>query len=351
MERKAGSMIDIELIIGTLELDCYVALKSEKELYHRDKIVSPEEAVAFENGFESASKKILLAVRDILNEHMSEKPLIIADKTYPHARSKLYRSEPAGWQILDTTATELKERILGAASTQTLRRSIENKNPAVVFDLDGTLVDVSYRTLGILKEWLASDRIQSFSENLIAQLKAINLKHIGYGLAHVFENAGLDFRDEEVAKIFESTEKHWRKRFFDGRALVEYDRAIGGATEFVWALLKSGIQIIYLTGRNRHAMEEGTREQLKNLGFPCNEAMLYMKADHRTDDHVFKETVFREVSKSFDIIGNFENEYINLKSMLDTFSSECIHTIVDSQHSGRPVPENKQLVFRISDYS
>ena len=41
------------------------------------------------------------------------------------------------------------------------------KRPICVFDLDGTLFDVGFRTIGIIKEWLQSDASSHFDQRLI----------------------------------------------------------------------------------------------------------------------------------------------------------------------------------------
>jgi phosphoglycolate phosphatase-like HAD superfamily hydrolase len=333
--------MDFELLLGSLELDAQVALNRHQQ----DRLKSGQIQLAapdsFKAGYEHAVSVMLLATRRLLTEQLKGLGQEPPTDAVLRLASRAQRLEPENWKIIDTNSVEILSRIV------TLAKSCNN--PAVVFDLDGTLVDVSYRTLGILKEWLASKDLQteSVSPLVLQRLAQINLTHIGYSLGNAFENAGLDLREETVAKAFEASEAYWRKRFFDGHALVDFDREIIGAKDFVAALVSQGVEVIYLTGRSDAMMREGTETQLKKLGFPAVSQSIVMKTDLEMEDHVFKQSAFSKISASRDVVGNFENEYINIKSMMETAPSGCLHVIVDSQHSGRPVPAHSEPVRRI----
>lgn len=335
--------MNVESLIGTIEIDAQIALKQELSKLSQDESSTPAEVEAFTEGFLKAQAIILDKARSLFLDQTSERPRVSRQDVFPHPRNRDYRQEPAGWVVKDCKVSEVYASIDLHAQAA--------KRPAVVLDLDGTLVDVSYRTLGILKEWLASEHALRFPPQLTAHLSAINLTHIGYSLSHAFENAGLNLTDEDVAALFESIERYWRRRFFDGQSLVEYDRPIPNAQGFVWGLFKKGLQVIYLTGRSKKHMESGTHKQLRNLGFPEQEGLLFMKHDNTMDDHVFKCEMFAKLAANYDIVANFENEYLNLHSMFNLRNSGCAHVILDTQHSGRPVPPLTTPVFRLTDYT
>ena len=284
---------------------------------------------------EKAFNSIKLTLENFLNEQ------VITGLPHPHPRSRIYRSEPKLWDIRDLSSNELLELIILKAKN--------TKNPACVFDLDGTLFDVGYRTLGIIQEWLSSESSKQFNENLLKKVTKISYSHIGYSLSHAFENAGFDLRNQEVANLFSSIEKSWKKRFFDGKSLLQYDTLIKNSADFIHKIHENNIAIFYLTGRHFNLMHKGTLEQLNKYSFPLNENNLIMKKSSFIDDQIFKSEEIKTLSKQYNIIGNFENEYLNLAYMcLETPST--IHVIMDSQHSGRPTPELHTPIYRITEF-
>lgn len=346
--------MDIDLLLGTLELDAQVALTRERMLFESSPRAAAGDtketsaAHAFEQGFRQAAAVVIEGARRVLTEQLaglSPEVLSVA-ATGPMGRRIAARPvtiEPEGWNLIDTTGSKLLPKLLD--------ESRRKAKPAVVFDLDGTLVDVSYRTLGILKEWLSIHGHTALRPGLAQQLAHINLTHVGYSLANAFENSGLDLRDEQVASAFEAAEKYWRKRFFDGRALVDFDRALPGAAAFVNRLKESGLTIFYLTGRSAKSMQFGTKEQLRRLGLPLSDNGLFMKPNAAVEDHLFKQETFGKLAADFDIVANFENEYINITSMMDILPDPSFHVVVDTQHSGRPVQSNPRPVYRIQNFS
>jgi hypothetical protein len=82
---------------------------------------------------------------------------------HPHPRSRTYRSEPADWWIEDTDASALRGFIAQRMNHIESGESKTTRQPAIVFDLDGTLFDVGHRTLGIVKQWLALTEVSIIS--------------------------------------------------------------------------------------------------------------------------------------------------------------------------------------------
>ncbi len=299
-------------------------------------IIKKETDAVHHSVLENAYNTIKRTLESFLEEQ------VISGLPHPHPRSRVYRSEPKLWQIKSSTSNELLNLIIDKSKKCT-------KPPVCVFDLDGTLFDVGYRTLGIIQEWLSSEASKQFNEAIIKKVTKVNYQHIGYSLSHAFENAGFDLRDRAVMDLFSSLEKNWKNRFFDGKSLLKYDALFRNSPDFVNKLHENGIGIFYLTGRHYNLMYNGTIEQLKKFSFPFNKSNLILKKSSFIDDQIFKSEEIKNISKNHSVIGNFENEYLNLAFMC-LEAPDAIHVIVDSQHSGRPTPELKTPIYRINGF-
>lgn len=307
-----------------------------------------------ESGYDIGVRAALTALADVFTRGETKSDLadvlaMEASRAFnagPHPRSRTYRAEPLDWAIEDTQA----QVVLALVQENVQRARKAGKPPAIVFDLDGTLFDVSHRTLGILKEWVASQAdTRRYPRALLRRVESIGLCHMGYSLGHAFENAGLDLRDDDVSDILQSAEKLWRKRFFDGKTLVEFDRPVEGAKAFVDLLHADGVHVCYLTGRDHRGMHQGTVRQLEVHGFPLEGTTLLLKSGHEMEDHVYKQEAFAAFASKWAIVGNFENEYVNVGAMAPS-APEAVHVILDTQHSGRPVPTLPVKVWRLTDF-
>ena len=280
------------------------------------------------------------SIKEAIDKFFSEQ--ITLGFPHPHPRSRIYRSEPKTWDIRDSSSQEILNLIIKKSKKS-------KKKPICVFDLDGTLFDVGYRTIGIIKEWLNSEAINNFDQRLIQKIAKMNYDHVGYSLSHLFENSGFDLRNQQIMSIFSSIERVWKKKFFDGVTLVKYDQIIQNSLNFVEHIEKNNIEIFYLTGRYWHSMRNGTMEQLKKFKFPFQEHNLILKMNPFEDDQLFKSEQINKLSQKFDVCGNFENEYLNLAYMA-LEAKDAINVIVDSQHSGRPTPSLDIPIYRISHF-
>ena len=262
---------------------------------------------------------------------------------HPHPRSRIYRSEPQTWSIKNTTAQNIFKLIKEKTSP-------EKTKTACIFDLDGTLFDVGYRTLGIITEWAESFQARKFDKNLIRRIKNVNYHHLGYSLIHAFENAGFDLRNQYVLDMIDNIESFWKRRFFDGKALLSYDGVIRGGPEFLQKLKHElNVEIFYLTGRYEHSMREGTEKQLTKEKILFNKKNLILKDNPSQEDHIYKAYQVKKISETYRVIANFENEYANLNFMAQ-YIPKALHVIVDSHHSGRYVDKMEDQVHRIMDF-
>jgi hypothetical protein len=336
-------------------LQNYLLAQVERRLRERDgqhrNLVRGHSA---QEGFDAGVRATLAALTDVFAlprpTELEEAVALEATRRAnagPHPRSRTYRAEPHGWLIEDTNASQVLGLVREALAEA---RSSGAAPAAVVFDLDGTLFDVSHRTLGILREWLNQQGdTRRYPRALVRRVEAIDICHIGYSLAHAFENAGLDIRDQDVADLLQAAEKFWRKRFFDGKTLVDLDRPVEGAASFVHAVANEAVHVCYLTGRDHRGMAEGTRRQLENHGFPVDDATFLLKRDHEQEDHIYKQEAFRALAERWTVVGNFENEYVNIGHMAPE-APRAVHVVLDTQHSGRPVPDLPMRIMRLADF-
>ncbi|KAB8030731.1 HAD family acid phosphatase [Fluviispira multicolorata] len=286
-------------------------------------------------------EKALQSLKETIKTYLSEQ--VTAGLPHPHPRSRIYRSEPKSWDIYDRSSQEILDLILKKTKNS-------KRKPACVFDLDGTLFDVGYRTLGILNEWLASEASHHFDKRLLQKIAKLNYSHIGYSLSHAFENSGFDLRNQEMMSVFSAVERFWKRKFFDGNTLVKYDKLMNNADIFVNELNKNDIAIFYLTGRYSHSMLKGTEQQLQNFNFPFEKNKLILKHNPHADDQIFKAEQIRNIAEEYDIVGNFENEYLNI-AFMSLEAKDAINVIVDSQHSGRATPSLDMPIYRISHFN
>jgi len=331
--------MDINQFIVDLQERLTEHTNALEELSTTGQAVNPE----YLRGYEDAIRIVQRVAQDLVRDWTSTG--IYAHPPHPHPRSRTYRSEPMDWWIEDTNSTTLRALI-----AEKVNQLPEGQQGAIIFDLDGTLFDVGHRTLGILKKWLALPESQHFPRSLIKRVEGINFNHIGYSLAHAFENAGLNMRSPDVMEVLLAAERFWRRKFFDGETLIEFDQVYSGAVEFVWFCKKLGLKIVYLTGRSQKVMSTGTHRQLEKFGFPLENSDLLLKLNTVTDDAVFKEEAFRAMTHQHTVIGNFENEYVNIRGMVEC-NPKAIHVVVDSQHSGRPVVPLTEKVYRIQSFA
>jgi hypothetical protein len=338
-KRHDEPKMDLKQLLNELQSRLTDHEQALQELTESANSVSPD----YIRGYEDAMRTVQRVAQDLIRDWVLTG--VYAHPPHPHPRSRTYRSEPIDWQIEDTSGSTLRGLI-----ADKLNQPDSRKPNAVIFDLDGTLFDVGHRTLGILRKWLAQPESRHFPKQLVKRVEGITFNHIGYSLSHAFENAGLDMRNPEVMEILLAAERYWRRKFFDGETLVEFDQVYTGAVEFVWFCKRMGAKIVYLTGRSQKVMANGTMRQLEKYGFPVEGAELLLKVNTVTDDAVFKEEAFRAVNHNHRVVANFENEYVNIRGMVQS-EPAAVHVIVDSQHSGRPTLPISEKVYRIQSFA
>jgi phosphoserine phosphatase len=217
------------------------------------------------------------------------------------------------------------------------------ERPAVVFDLDDTLLDNHPRSLEIFRDLARLWEPRTALDGWRDLVSDVRWEDIRYEPADTLRALGIS--DEA---FIEETSAKWRELFFANDYLSS-DEPVAGAVEYVQELADAGARIYYVTGRDEPRMGEGTRESLRELGFPLNRAgTLVMKDAKETDDLEFKRGAFARIRARHEVVGAFENEPRNVNLMKHEFAEATV-VFLDTQHSNRPdVPEPG--IRRIKDF-
>lgn len=224
-------------------------------------------------------------------------------------------------KFLDLSRDEVLERLLN--------HSVGKK---ILFDLDGTLFDVSPRHRAILRSW-ANTLGCGFSNWKLIQ--GLVEKPLPYSIKEAFKVWGLDYEGEHEPH-YRSMYEFWADHFFSGR-FMEYDQVELGAGEFLNELVSEGLEIYYLSGRFNHCMREGSVAKIIEAQFPfTSDEQLILKVDLSIPDVEFKAN---EAKKLGDVRATFDNEPANIVSMVDSMP-EGIHIFFEtvcSSHDARPI--------------
>ncbi|HLB58541.1 MAG TPA: HAD family acid phosphatase [Bdellovibrionota bacterium] len=235
-----------------------------------------------------------------------------------------------GSQFEDLSAKEVLSRILN-----------HNQGNKILFDLDGTLFDVSFRHRAILRAW-AESHGGSFQEG--KKIRRLLEEPLPYSIEEAFRIWGLEHSGEHQDH-FESLYSFWEGHFFSGH-YMEHDQPEEGAVEFLKTLEKEGLEVFYISGRFNHCMRDGTVDQLKKHKFPFSDnEQLILKSDFSIDDVEYKR---RTALRLGDIRSTFDNEPANVSVMADTFPRD-IHIFFETVCSRREA-EPKQKVIRMISF-
>jgi hypothetical protein len=213
--------------------------------------------------------------------------------------------------------------------------SLSDENPLVVFDLDSTLFNVSFRTQNILQDFANEGTFQKKYPEEVASLKTIQVLSKDWGIRESLARHAI----RGTITFFEELRLYWRERFFASHYL-KHDQPYPGAVTYVNSLFDADLRVIYLTGRDRPHMFEGTVASLKQHGFPLEneELQLFMKpAKGSTEDEDFKALIMHELRRDHRHVFLFDNEPVILNKVLKEHPD--IHAIfMDTVHCGRETP-------------
>lgn len=228
---------------------------------------------------------------------------------------------------------------LGAEQQAKLLRSILERcktdgsaaRPALVFDLDGTLLENRPRTLAILREFAADLKTRSeISAEAAAaadRLLAAKADELLYLVGHSLEALGI-----RAQHLIAEASDFWKSRFFIDDYL-QHDVEVRGAATFTRACYESGANIIYFTGRDVPNMSLGSFKSLRDLGFPIGVpgTSLVCKPYFDMPDEEYKREVGPELARMGKIVAVFDNEPINCNNLLKMYDG-VESVFLDTQH-------------------
>jgi hypothetical protein len=198
-------------------------------------------------------------------------------------------------------------------------------SPAVVFDLDGTLMDNRPRTLAILKE--LAHELRGESHSAAERIAAAEAEELAYLLGDSMKKLGI-----EHPALVERAETFWKTRFFSDHYL-KHDIAIAGSVELAKACYEAGAVLVYFTGRDLPLMGLGSFQSLRDLGFPIGVVgtELVCKPDAKIPDELFKRAEGPKLRRIGRVVAAFDNEPANCNAFLE-MNPDAEVVFVDTQH-------------------
>jgi hypothetical protein len=212
----------------------------------------------------------------------------------------------------------------------------------VVFDLDSTIFDNRPRQSRIVREF-----------GKIAGLAALEACtddnwESGWDLKAALVSCGLT--SELADQHFKAAKNFWGARFFTSEYCVD-DIAVPGSPEYLKAIVNTGVQLIYVTGRHEE-MRAGSIKAMAKCGMPVpgKNVTLMMKPTLRESDDTYKVQSHAKLAQLGTVIAAFDNEPTHANDYAKQFPGAIvIHLATD--HSGRPVDLLPQVIsvpdFRI----
>ncbi len=198
----------------------------------------------------------------------------------------------------------------------------------LAFDLDSTLFDNRPRQARIVREFGQA--------HALAPLAACAVHHwdSGWDLRAALRNCGLS--EAEVAQHHDAVKHFWQERFFTSDYCVD-DEPIDGASAFTHAVVGTGAQLAYVTGRHE-AMRAGTVAAMRRaqMALPGGSVHLLMKPTLAEDDDAFKREAHAQLGTLGQVVAAFDNEPTHVNDYRRKFpEATVVHLATD--HSGRDV--------------
>lgn len=204
---------------------------------------------------------------------------------------------------------------------QKLDRLLEDsKKPIAIFDLDGTLFDVTYRSMEIVRRFLALPEMRAKFPEQVATVQKLRYQDYLYSLDATLNAAGIDRYSEHAAHFLHSAETFWYKHFFTDE-LIAHDVPYAGALACVKYFHGRGAEVVYLSGRDIPNMSKGTIEALEKHGFPHSghRVAMILKPAYGQDDLLFKKQALETISAEGEVVFTIDNEPANVQMFADRF--------------------------------
>lgn len=217
-----------------------------------------------------------------------------------------------------------RHSILSDIRARVAQAARDGDDPAVLFDLDGTLFENTPRTQRILLAYALAVGDEEFRRSV----DTVPAACYRYKIGETLDRLGVNGARREAIEQF------WQRHFFSDRFL-RFDEPLAGAAAYVRALHAAGAHIIYLSGRDVPNMLVGTIEGLAIHGFPVGQfgVELVLKPDPAMDDRVFKAAASRAIGERRQVVAVFDNEPAHLKELL-TAMPGAIGVLVESLRAG-----------------
>ena len=199
----------------------------------------------------------------------------------------------------------------------------------VAFDLDSTLLDNRPRQARILREYGALHGLEALAAHEAEHWQGWDAR-----IAMAASGLGSDLIEEHFVPF----RSYWKDRFFTSEYCVD-DRPIGGATDYVRAVLAAGARVLYVTGRHEE-MRAGTLVCFERTGFPCPDdraVELLMKPTLEEHDDLYKSRTYAILRERGQMVAAFDNEPAHINGYREAFPDAiAVHLATD--HSMRDIP-------------
>ncbi|WP_020613535.1 HAD family hydrolase [Sediminispirochaeta bajacaliforniensis] len=206
-----------------------------------------------------------------------------------------------------------------------------------LFDIDGTVMDTIPRNYQILKEAV------SIIPCLRPIVDTIGPEACGWNVFTPLSGR-IQLTDAESRAL----RRFWRQRFFTDSYLA-YDRPYAGVREFLQAIRKQGLTIVYLTGRDKENMSAGTIASFQAHNIPVDEHTRFLfKPDAAIPDLSFKQDACRRLAENEHIVFAVENEPANANMMVEYFPGALV-MLVETITSPNPAEPDPSII-RFSSY-
>ena len=205
-------------------------------------------------------------------------------------------------------------------------------HPAVIFDIDSTIMNTEPRNQRILAE-LASEHPE-FRD----YLKPLALHGIGWNIARALEREGLS-----DPTLLSYSLDFWKARFFHNDYVIS-DEPYPEAIDCVKELEDEGFHILLVTGRDEPGMGIGTRAHFAEFGLEERETLrFFLKPDFAMSDVDFKGAFCTDAAQHYSITATMENEPKNANLFNRTFP-DALHIFIETITSPDPEPLDTSII-------
>ena len=225
----------------------------------------------------------------------------------------------------------------------------KSKKPVFIFDLDGTLFNVNYRHIAIMRKLTAQSEFRNEFKEYCAAIDKLSPGDFLYSIEASLNRAGITRYSEHSAQFIRQVENFWFKHFFTDEYVLQ-DEPYSGAVACVKHYHQQGAQIVYLSGRDIPNMSRGTIGALEKYGFPHSghQVTVCLKPAYGLDDYLFKKQSLEAIRTEGTVIATFDNEPANVDLFIKEFP-EAMNFHFDTQYA-REMQLSGASFYRIKSF-